>query len=80
MSLFPPRASRFTTFIEDSPQGNPACRLREVSNFGDPAKYTRSKMGSLEPETRHEGSARACISPESPKLETTRTLSCLRPY
>ena len=65
-------------------------RLQVVSNFDDfGEKHTRAKLGSRE-ETRHEGKrlpalvmrllvgahfrARACISPESPKLETTRCL------
>ena len=50
-------------------------RLRIVSNFGDSGEIharARTKMGSRE-ETRHEEGAhfrvRACISPESPKLE-----------
>ena len=67
-------------------------RLRVVSNLGDSGKiHARAKMGSRE-ETRHEEGrrkarllteahfrARACISRESRKLETTRSLLMSRP-
>ena len=62
-----------------------ACRLRVASNFGDSGEiHACAKMGSLE-ETLHPRRrasrepifARACISPESPKSEITRSLASL---
>ena len=46
-------------------------RLRVVSNFDD--AHSRAKLG-FHKEARHERRL-ACISPESPKLKTTRSPS-----
>ena len=50
-------------------------RLRVASNFGDSGEihaHARAKMALLLAGAHFR--ARACISPESPKLETTRSL------